>query len=285
LNFGEKLAEAVLRKGTAACVGIDPLLDRIPGLDRQATLDERAERVRQFSLEVIEAVSELVAVVKPQSAFFEQLGAPGLAVLAEVVAAARQAGLIVVLDAKRGDIGSTAEAYATAQLDDDGPIGADAVTASPYLGPESLVPYERRLERGKGLIVLVRTSNPGAGPWQLQTGVAELVAAWIAARCPGPGWGPVGAVVGATLPAQEVARWRAAMPRSWFLVPGFGAQGAGPDDIRPHFGSDGLGALVSSSREVLYAPGAGSDRDVRQAVRARAATFAAAVRTDAYRAR
>jgi orotidine-5'-phosphate decarboxylase len=285
LIFGEKLAEAVLRKGTAACVGIDPLLDKVPGLDPRAPLDERAERVRQFSLEVIEAVSGLVAVVKPQSAFFEQLGAPGLAVLSEVVAAARQAGLIVLLDGKRGDIGSTAEAYATAQLDEDGPIGADAVTVSPYLGPESLAPYARRLERGKGIFVLVRTSNPGAGPWQLETGTAAAVADWVASRCPGPGWGPVGAVVAATLSAQEVVQWRQAMPRSWFLVPGFGAQGAGPDDIRPHFGPDGLGALVSSSREVLYAPGAEADRDVRQAIRSRAATFADAVRPDSYRTR
>jgi orotidine-5'-phosphate decarboxylase len=285
VNFGDKLAEAVGRRGTAACVGIDPQLDKIPGLDLRAGLEERAERVRRFSLEVVEAVAGIVAVIKPQSAFFEQLGAPGLAALAEVVGAARQAGLIVLLDGKRGDIGSTAEAYAAAQLDEGGPIGADAVTVSPYLGPESLAPYERRLQQGKGIFVLVRTSNPGAAPWQLETGVAERVADWVASRCPGPGWGPVGAVVGATLPAEEVARWRAAMPRSWLLVPGFGAQGAGPDDIRAHFGPDGLGALVSSSREVLYAPGAQPDRDVRQAIRARATTFAAAVRPDAYRAR
>jgi orotidine-5'-phosphate decarboxylase len=239
---------------------------------------EVAECVRVYALTVVDAVAELVPVVKPQSALFERWGAPGWTALAEVVRAAHERGLLVLLDGKRGDIGSTAEAYAAAQLDDGGPLGADAATVSPYLGPESLQPWLRRVDQGKGLFVLVRTSNPGAAGWQLETGLAELVADWVTEQCPGTELGPVGAVVGATLPAEEVARWRARMPRSWFLVPGFGAQGAGPNEVRPHFLPDGTGALVTSSREVGFPP-AGTDRDPRSAVAARARAFVDAVRS------
>lgn len=274
MSFGERLTEQVLRLGTSAVVGVDPMLDRLGAREGEGQ-EELAERVLRFSLDVIEAIADIVPVVKPQSAFFEQLGAPGVAALGKTIAAARERGMIVLLDGKRGDIGSTAEAYARAQLDARG-FGADAVTLSPYLGPESLEPYERRLAEGKGIFVLVRTSNPGAGPWQRDTGLAEQVARWIAARCPGQGLGDVGAVVGATLPREEVERLRASMPASWWLVPGFGAQGAGIEEVRPHFRPDGLGALVTSSREVLY-PRAGLDRDVRAGVRERARALAKAV--------
>lgn len=273
-DFGERLTEAVRQRG-AAIVGIDPQLERIGPYAQQ---QDPAEQVLRFSLDVIEAISDIVAVIKPQSAFFEQLGAKGVAVLAEVIGAARERGLIVLLDGKRGDIGSTASAYARAHLDPPPyGFGADAVTLSPYLGPESLAPYEQRLSDGKGIFVLVRTSNPGAASWQYDTGIAARVAEWINARCPGPGFGPVGAVIGATVPSREVADWRRSMPKTWFLVPGFGAQGAGPEDVRPHFATNGLGALISSSREVLY-PASGFDADPRSAIRARAATFADTVR-------
>lgn len=275
--FGAALAARCAEVGACACVGLDPFLDRIPGAEAADPADAAAA-VRTFCLDAVEAVAGVVPAVKPQSALFEQLGAPGLAVLAEVVRAAKDRGSIVVLDGKRGDIGSTAEAYARAQLDDLGPIGADAVTLSPYLGPESLAPFLRRTEVGKGLFVLVRTSNPGAGGWQAGTGFSDAVAAWIATQSPGPGLGPVGAVVAATLEASESRGLRQRMPHAWLLVPGFGAQGAGPDEVRPHFRADGLGALVTSSREVLFGRDGG---DPRAGIRSRALDFAAAVRSAA----
>ncbi|MEZ4235850.1 MAG: orotidine-5'-phosphate decarboxylase [Myxococcota bacterium] len=270
--FGQRLLARV-RATAPACVGLDPFPRRL-GLADDAALPDVVAAVRRFCLQAVEAVAGVVPVVKPQSALFEQLGPEGLRVLVEVVAAAREAGLLVLVDGKRGDIGSTAEAYARAQLDDDGPLGADAVTVSPYLGPESLAPYGARTARGKGVFVLVRTSNPGARAWQGP--ICRDVAAWIDAACPGPGFGPVGAVVGATLPADEVAALRAAMPRTWFLVPGFGAQGAGVEEVRPHFLPDGTGALVTASRSVLF-PADGVDADPVAAVRDRARRLAEAV--------
>src|SRR5262249_11539227 len=152
------------------------------------------------------------------------------------------------------------EAYAQAILDDGGPYGADAVTLSPFLGGESLQPFLDRCDRaGKGIFVLVRTSNPGAGAWQesLAPQVARWVEAQSSARRGACGLGPVGAVVGATV-RDEVARWRAAMPHAWLLAPGYGAQGAGVEDVRSHFLPGGSGALVTSARAVLF-PASGAD--------------------------
>jgi orotidine-5'-phosphate decarboxylase len=253
-GFGARLAARVAQTAPAV-VGIDPHLDRIPDLptDRPA----QAAAVAAFSARVIEAVADVVAAVKPQVAFYEQLGAPGVAALEETCRRAREAGLLVLLDAKRGDIGSTARAYVRATLADDGPIGADAVTLSPYLGPESLEPFvDYAKAHDKGLFVLLRTSNPGAGPWQRDTAIAEHVASWVRAVNQ-DGKGTVGVVVGATLP-QEAPHWRAAIGDACMLVPGFGAQGATADDVRGHFLPDGSGALVTSSRAVLF-PASGYD--------------------------
>ena len=206
-GFGPRLAARVAATAPAV-VGIDPHLDRIPGMptsDRSA----QAAAVAAFSAQVIDAVADVVAAVKPQVAFFEQLGAPGVAALEATCQRAKEAGLLVLLDAKRGDIGSTARAYVRATLDDDGPIGADAVTLSPYLGPESLDPFVAYARaHGKGLFVLLRTSNPGAGPWQRETAIAERVASWVR-TVNADGRGTVGVVVGATLP-QEAPHWRSA---------------------------------------------------------------------------
>ncbi len=270
MTFADRLAARVAAVGSPTCVGLDPHLDRIPGLDRGADRRAIAAAVQAFCLEVVEAVADRVAAVKPQSAFFEALGSPGVAALEVVVREARSAGLIVVLDAKRGDIGSTAEAYATATLDDDGPMGADAVTLSPYLGPESLQPFVERMQHGKGVFVLVRTSNPGAAPWQRDLGLADAVAEWVAQHPTG-----AGAVIGATLPRAELIRWRTRLPRSWLLVPGFGAQGAGPRALAPLIGGGGP-ALVTASRSVLF-----GDPDAPQpsTVRERAEAFRADVHT------
>ncbi len=254
-GFGPRMTARVARTAPAV-VGIDPHLSRIPGMpsgDRAA----QAEAVASFSAHVIEAVADVVAAVKPQVAFYEQLGAPGVAALEATCRRAQEAGLMVILDAKRGDIGSTAKAYVQATLADDGPLGADAVTLSPYLGPESLSPFvEHARAHGKGLFVLLRTSNPGAGPWQRDTGIAEQVAAWVR-EVNADGLGTAGVVVGATLP-HEAPHWRDAVGDAWMLVPGFGAQGATADDVRGHFLAGGSGALVTSSRGVLF-PSSGYD--------------------------
>ena len=286
--FADRLVDAVQACGSPACVGLDPHLDRLPhplvaptadlvGPDRRVAL---AEAAHTFCLGVLNALVGVVPAVKPQVAFFEALGAPGVRALEQVVAHARDRGLLVVLDAKRGDIGSTARAYVRATLADDGPLGADAVTLSPYLGAESLDPFvDAAVAGGKGLFLLVRTSNQGAGQWQLggEDPIAERVARWIAAtnaRHPGRhGYGPVGAVVGATLP-REAPHWRAALPASWFLVPGYGAQGASAEDCRAHAHEDGLGALVVSARGVLYPPTGRAGTDWRDGVADRARAFA-----------
>ncbi len=245
MTFAERLARRVDALGTPACLGLDPHLGKVPGTSPEAPAADNAEAVRRFCLQVVDALAPFLPVLKPQSAFFEALGPPGLEILIEVVRRARAAGWLVLLDAKRGDIGSTAEAYARATLDDDGPMGADAVTVSPYLGPESLAPFAARGAAGKGVFVLLRTSNPGAEAWQAP--VADGVAAWIRAEP------AAGAVVGATLSAPEIRRWRAALPDTWLLGPGFGAQGAGEAEVAPLFAGGGR-ALVVAARSVLFGP-------------------------------
>ncbi|TVQ94404.1 MAG: orotidine-5'-phosphate decarboxylase [Deltaproteobacteria bacterium] len=283
ISFADRLTDAVQRAGSPACVGLDPDPARLPlPLLRDpdsASREALAEAVERFCCGVLDEIAGLVPAVKPQVAWFEALGAPGFATLERVVAYARQKRMLVILDAKRGDIGSTARAYVRATLDDRGPLGADAVTVSPYLGEESLRPFLEATAWGKGLFVLVRTSNPGAGQWQVggEHPFAGRVAGWIssvnAERVGSSGYGPVGAVVGATL-ATEAARWRAAMPKAWFLVPGYGAQGASADDCRAHGRDGGGGALIVSARGVLY--GAGVERAGaawRAEVRSRADDF------------
>ena len=285
--FADRLAEAVRDVGSPACVGLDPEISRLPlpllRDPERADRGAQARAARDFCLGVIDEVVGVVPAVKPQVAYFEALGWAGVAALEEVVAAARARGLIVILDAKRGDIGSTARAYVRATLRDDGPLGADAVTLSPYLGEESLAPFLAEADAGKGIFLLVRTSNPGADAWQVggERPIAASVAAWIRraneGRIGASGLGPVGAVVGATLP-DEAARWRAAMPGAWFLVPGYGAQGATADDCVAHRGDGPLGAIVVSARGVLYAAdGAPEGEDWRAAIAARARSFAADV--------
>ncbi len=287
-GFSERLARAVQAHGPLL-VGIDPHLDRLPeaaratfahlsGAERRVAA---AAAVEAWSLQVIEGVAGRVAAVKPQVAFFEQLGAPGWAALENTCRAARNAGLLVILDAKRGDIGSTAAAYCQGLLADDGPIGADAVTLSPYLGPESLTPFvETCANAGKGAFILLRTSNPGAEALQGTGagGAADEVARWLERwnhdLADDTGLGPLGAVVGATLSPEELAYWRAAMPTTWMLVPGVGAQGAGPEDTRACFRADGLGALVNASRAITF-PSQGEDRDPVAAIRQRASEMLA----------
>jgi orotidine-5'-phosphate decarboxylase len=217
-----------------------------------------------FLTKVIDTVAPVAVAVKPNTAFFERYGAAGWECLGEVCRHARKAGLLVIADAKRGDIGHTAEAYADALLGDlQGTPGphVDAVTVNPYLGTDSMTPYlERARHGGKGIFVLVRTSNPSAADLQdLDAGgtpvyrrVADLVAKWGEGLQGDCGLAAVGAVVGATAP-EQARQIREALPRAPFLVPGYGAQGAGAAELAPFFLPGGQGALVNASRSILYA--------------------------------
>jgi len=220
----------------------------------------------------LDIVAPLVPAVKPQSAFFEACGPEGLAVLQRLLRKARAQKLITLLDSKRNDIASTASAYADAAFEGTRLAGriypvwqADALTINPYLGRDAVEPFLSSARRaGAGLFVLVRTSNPGAGQFQdllissnstpprpLYQHIGEAVAAWTRENLGACGLGDVGAVVAATYPT-ELATLRKLMPEVIFLVPGFGAQGGTAADVAPAFRPDGLGALISSSRGILY---------------------------------
>lgn len=272
-NFADRLHEAVRRKRTAALVGLDPRFERLPVplvevVKSRGTTDRWALMARafeEFCCRIVDVVAPLVPAVKPQAAFFEELGPEGMLALNRVIRHARKQGLIVICDAKRGDIGSTAEAYARAYLAGEDPDAAvwaaDALTVNPYLGRDTLMPFVNVAnERGAGIYVLVRTSNPEAGTFQdrktegipLYRAVAEVVETLSKGLSNGSGFGPIGAVVGATYPA-ELAELRAAMPHVPLLVPGYGSQGAGASDVVAAFNSEGLGALVNNSRGINFA--------------------------------
>jgi orotidine-5'-phosphate decarboxylase len=248
--FGARLAAAVAARGRL-CAGVDPH----PGLVEAWDLPAGAAGLERFALTATEAVAELVPVVKPQSAFFEAHGAAGIGVLERVIGLARDAGALVLLDVKRGDIGSTMAAYAAAYLADGAPLAADAVTVSPYLGFGSLGPVlDLARETGRGVFVLARTSNLEAHALQnarLADGrtVAQSVVDAAAERNAGlePG-GDVGVVVGATVPPGELNLSGLNGP---VLAPGFGAQGATPTDLRALFGDELAGVLPASSRDLL----------------------------------
>ncbi len=268
MNFADRLTNAVHEVGNPCLVGLDPHPDHLPeefaaARDRSATRAERARAIESFSLAIIELVAGRVAAVKPQSALFELFGADGVAAWERVVRAARGAGLLVIGDVKRGDIDSTAQAYARAFLEgsgaDDEPFLCDAITINPLLGNDSIQPFLDTCKRtGRGVYVLVRTSNKDSARFQnhgqppLYERIAAEVVHWGSELVGECGLSSVGAVVGATHP-RELAALRAAMPRTPFLLPGYGAQGAGAADIRGGFLAGGRGALVNSSRGILFA--------------------------------
>ena len=292
-NFADRLLAAIEAKGSPVCVGIDPRIDRLPAElapAPDAPPDEKVARIAEFCWQVLQAVAPVVPAVKPQSAYFEAYGAAGVETYRQVVGWAHELGLLVVGDAKRNDIGSTAEAYAAGHLaGDDRP---DAITVNGYFGADGLEPFlQVCADEGKGVFVLVRTSNPSAGQVQDFTGadgkklyqhVADLVASLgsrdeLIGRC---GYSAVGAVVGATYP-DEARELRQRMPRQVFLVPGYGAQGATADDCAASFKPDGTGAIVNASRSVIYAFAreGSTDTNWRQAVARAARAFAKDIRT------
>lgn len=266
-HFADLYIERSRSLNNPLCVGLDPHLDQIPpefGVrPNDPTCEATTDGVARFFSAVVEICKGRVAAVKPQSAFFEQMGHRGVAVLEALVREARSHGLLVVLDAKRGDIGSTAEAYAKTYLYPKSPCQANALTLNPYLGLDSLEPFVKAsVEYGSGLFVLARTSNPGAADFQSQdTGgeplyvrVAERLSE-TAERLKGEtGWSNLGVVAGATFP-EEARRLRELLPNALFLVPGYGAQGASVKDTLAGFvAREGRleGGLVSSSRAILY---------------------------------
>ncbi|MDF2628174.1 MAG: orotidine-5-phosphate decarboxylase [Symbiobacteriaceae bacterium] len=277
MNFADRLVAGVKQKRSHAVVGIDPVLSKLPAFLRDEAAAKYGQTARGaaaalvgFSRLVIDAVADHVALVKPQSAFFEVHGAPGVEAFWETVRYARSKGLQVISDAKRGDIGTTAEAYAAAFFGHPNPMDswedpeqwADSLTVNPYLGSDGLVPFVNRCQaRGTGIFVLVRTSNPSSGELQDQElfsgeNVAQQVAKlvhYLGGRLVGEsGYSSVGAVVGATYP-EDLARYRREMPRAILLVPGYGAQGGTAADVVPAFNEDGLGAVVNASRSVIFA--------------------------------
>jgi orotidine-5'-phosphate decarboxylase len=273
--FADRLAEAVDRKRTQVAVGLDPRPDLLP-------LEVRDD-VPRFCTGIIDAVAPHAVAVKPQLAFFEALGAEGIAALEEVCGYARTAGLLVILDGKRGDIGSTARAYAAAYLEprDEGGVAlGDALTVNPYLGPDSVEPYLAACRRhGAGAYCVVKTSNAGGADVQdlaLSDGrpvwqhVARLVREWGADLIGERGLSSVGAVIGATHP-RAVGEARRLLPQSLLLLPGVGAQGATPADVARAFTSGPGSALVTVSRSVMYAYRQGDQSDWRAAAGAAAA--------------
>jgi len=257
----------VLERQTPVMGGLDPRYDLQPSGWRpggsQPGLGARAEAFAAFCRGVIDVVAPLVPIVKPQAAFFEELGPAGMAALAEVIGYAQKKGLLVVLDGKRNDIGSTAAAYAAGYLGrgDASAWGADALTVSPYLGDDSLTPFvETAVRRAAGIFVLVKTSNPGGRTFQDLTAqgrpmyehvgaMVEKLAAETVGAC---GDGTVGAVVGATYP-EQLAQLRRQMPHTWLLVPGYGSQGGTARQVAGAFDERGLGAVINNSRGILFA--------------------------------
>lgn len=263
-HFADRLAAAVRQKGNPVLVGLDPRAESLPpGLIAGEGYEAIARGYVAFCQGVIDVVAPLVAAVKPQAAFFEQLGPAGMTALKTVIDYAAGKGLLVILDGKRNDIGSTAQGYAEAYLGAGAlsPWGCDALTVSPYLGDDSLTPFvEIAQARGAGIFVLVKTSNPGGKRFQdivadgrpLYRHVAEYVESLAAQTAGNSGYGSVGAVVGATYP-QQLAELRAAMPHTWLLIPGFGAQGGTAKDCAAAFDANGLGAIINNSRGIIFA--------------------------------
>jgi len=275
-NFADRLNEAIKAKGSAICVGLDPRLDQIPSQITEAAAKEHkdplvaaAAAIIEFNKGIIDAVHDLVPCVKPQVAFYEVFGAAGMQAFKETIDYAQEKGLLVIADVKRNDIGSTAKAYADAYLgmvdvygESRAVFDADAITVTPYLGYDGIKPFiENCKEFGKGIFILVKTSNPSSGDLQdlkIEEGnsifeiIGNFVESWGADDIGKSGYNFVGAVVGATYP-EQAEQLRKIMPNSIFLVPGYGAQGGGAQDVKPCFNEDGLGAIVNSSRGITFA--------------------------------
>lgn len=273
-NYADRLLSAIEKKGSPCIVGLDPRLDLMPDFIRTNVQGRPlAEAVRcaiaSFNQAVIEAVNEVVPAVKLQIAFYEQYGLPGLHAFEDTIRLARDFGLIVIVDAKRNDISSTAQAYANAFLGRTNIFGhleaifdVDCITVSPFLGRDSLIPFINACaDYGKGIFVLVKTSNPGsvdlqdqelaAGGEPLYKGLAKMVDVCGRKVVGESGYSSIGAVVGATFP-EEARELRRLMPQAIILVPGYGAQGGTAEGAAACFNNDRRGAVVNASRSIIY---------------------------------
>lgn len=277
MHFADRLIKAIKQKGAPICVGLDPRLEQIPSSIKEEKIAKKgrsfeaaAEAILDFNKGIIDAVHDLVPAVKPQFAFYIQYGFSGVWAFEETCKYAQEKGLIVIADAKCNDIGSTAEAYAQAFLGEVDLFGekiakmdCDAVTVNPYLGYDGIKPFiEICKKHGKGIFVLVKTSNKSSGDLQDRITedklrnyevTAHFLESWGADEIGKSGYSSIGAVVGATFPA-EAKKLRQLMPHAYFLVPGFGAQGGTAVDAKACFNKDGLGALINSSRDIIFAP-------------------------------
>ena len=271
----DRLIEGIARTLNPTVVGLDPKLEYIPehirldAYDRHGkTLEGATAAFMEFNKGLIDALCDIVPAVKPQAAYYEAYGWQGMRAFYETIIYAKSKGMFVIADCKRNDIGSTMQAYGDAYLGfsrveelELEPFGADALTVNGYLGEDGIQPLLPLCERyDKGIFVLVKTSNPSSGQLQDQcidgktvySMMGDYCSAWGAGQPGRYGYGPVGAVVGATYPAQ-LKELRAQLPDVFFLVPGYGAQGGGAADVAAAFDSRGLGAVVNSSRAILTA--------------------------------
>ena len=269
-----KLITEIQKKNAPVVVGLDPQLSFIPGYllekyykEMGHTLEAVSAAIYDFNVGIIDSTADLVPAVKPQIAMYEQFGIPGLAAFKKTVDYAKSKGLVVIADIKRGDIGSTSEAYAVGHIGSvniEGnvirPFDEDFVTVNPYLGTDGVKPFVDICNKeDRGIFVLVKTSNPSSGEFQdreidgrpLYEIVAEKVNEWGASTMDGT-YSNVGAVVGATYPEMG-ARLRKLMPSIYILVPGYGAQGGSGKDLKGFFNEDGLGAIINSSRGIIAA--------------------------------
>lgn len=269
-----KLVAEIKKKDAPVVVGLDPMLGYVPEhLTKKAfeefgeTLEGAAEAIWQYNKGIVDAVYDLIPAVKPQIAMYEQFGIPGMMAFKKTVDYCKEKGLVVIGDIKRGDIGSTSTAYAVGHLGKVTVVSRqyygfdeDFVTVNPYLGSDGVNPFiDVCKEEKKGIFVLVKTSNPSSGEFQdrlidgrpLYELVGEKVAEW-GSQCMGDDYSYVGCVVGATYPEMGKIL-RKIMPKTYILVPGYGAQGGKASDLAPYFNKDGLGAIVNSSRGIICA--------------------------------
>lgn len=287
------LVKKIKEKGNPSVAGLDPVLDYVPKYIREKAYSQygknlkgACEAIWEFNKGLIDSFYDIVPAVKPQSAFYEMYGLPGEEVLHRTIEYAKEKGLYIILDVKRNDIGSTAEAYSKAYLGKVAIDGieteacpVDCVTVNPYLGTDGIQPFVNDcIAYDKAIFALVKTSNPSSGELQDLTAekhiyehVAELVNKWNEKTIGESGYGAVGAVVGATYPEQAKIL-REIMNRSYFLVPGYGAQGGGAMGVKPCFNNDGLGAIVNSSRGIMcaYKKGDWKEEQFAEAARAEA---------------
>lgn len=269
-----KLIENIKKTEAPIVVGLDPMLDYIPSyiMDKAVngqgeTLEAAGEAIWEYNKGIIDATYDLIPAVKPQIAMYEQFGIPGLTAFNKTVDYCKEKGLVVIGDIKRGDIGSTSAAYANAHIGSV-QVGKtklsgfheDFITVNPYFGNDGVKPFiDVCKEEKRGIFILVKTSNPSSGEFQdqkvdgkpLYEIVGEHVAKW-GADCMGDSYSYVGAVVGATYPEMGKVL-RKIMPKTYILVPGYGAQGGSAKDLKPYFNEDGLGAIVNSSRGIICA--------------------------------